>query len=222
MKDIIVILSKFPQNGKVKSRLVTANKISETEACHIYHELLENTITFFESSNKELCLSVSKEDKMQFQNSEFKKYDIIERDISGNIGQVILIEFEEQIKRGFDRIIISVSDVIYDNLNVVDIAFDSLLNNDVILGKSLDGGFYLIGMKEAINIFSNVVWSTKSVFGQVIENCKSKNLKVSCIEPISEIDIIDDIVVLFEKFQKDTALQLLYPNIWEKAKYLNS
>jgi uncharacterized protein len=46
-------------------------------------------------------------------------------------------------------------------------AFDSLTDHDVVLGPSVDGGYWLVGVHKPVSgMFSGIDWSTERVFSQ--------------------------------------------------------
>lgn len=59
----------------------------------------------------------------------------------------------------------------------------------VVLGGSNDGGYYLIGLKQAHrNLFHNVAWSTASVLAQTIERANEIDLEVELLIPWYDVD----------------------------------
>lgn len=47
-------------------------------------------------------------------------------------------------------------------------AFDALARHDVVLGPSRDGGYWLVGLRRPVDIFSNIQWSTPNVWEQTL------------------------------------------------------
>ena len=61
-------------------------------------------------------------------------------------------------------------------------AFDALLEKDVVLGPSTDGGYWLIGMKRPIDLFQNIEWGSSRVLEQTLAQAKRLGLQVRCFE----------------------------------------
>ena len=74
-----------------------------------------------------------------------------------------------------------------------------LQQNDLILGPSNDGGYWLIGLSEKIistNLYSpfiNINWGTKNVLQNTIDNFASSKFKYKFLDKKIDIDTIIDI-----------------------------
>mgnify|MGYP000082252809 CR=1 FL=1 len=55
---------------------------------------------------------------------------------------------------------------------------NELKNNDVVIGPTFDGGYYLIGMNTHHNeLFQQIKWSTDSVYQETLKHIKNYPLK---------------------------------------------
>ena len=74
-----------------------------------------------------------------------------------------------------------------------------LQQNDLILGPSYDGGYWLIGLSEKIlsshiNLpFINIKWGTQNVLQNTINNFSSTKFKYKFLDKKIDIDTIIDI-----------------------------
>ena len=74
-----------------------------------------------------------------------------------------------------------------------------LQQNDLILGPSNDGGYWLIGLSEKIIshhlnlLFTNIRWGTKNVLQNTLDNFASTKFKYKFLEKKIDIDNIIDI-----------------------------
>ncbi|YAG12321.1 hypothetical protein NSTC745_01593 [Nostoc sp. DSM 114161] len=51
------------------------------------------------------------------------------------------------------------------NAQILAIAFDKLRTFDLVLGPPIDGGYYLIGLRQLIpELFANIEWGSAQVF----------------------------------------------------------
>jgi len=77
--------------------------------------------------------------------------------------------------------------------------FRDLKQNDLILGPSNDGGYWLIGLSEKIISthlylpFINIRWGTENVLQNTIDNFASTKLKYKLLDKKIDIDTIFDI-----------------------------
>lgn len=102
----------------------------------------------------------------------------------------------ERIKHAFgyaftfhSKIVIIGSDCVTLKKRHLTQAFDLLNKNDVVIGPSDDGGYYLFGMKAFDrDYFQGIDWSTEKVLTQTVQIAKSKNHKFAMLEQLNDID----------------------------------
>jgi len=96
--------------------------------------------------------------------------------------------------------------IIFIGTDLPDLCHQDLLNtlkelqhNDLILGPSNDGGYWLIGLSEKMMLshtylpFINIKWGTKNVLQNTIDNFVSKKFKYKFLDKKIDIDTIIDI-----------------------------
>ena len=99
-----------------------------------------------------------------------------------------------------------IKNIIFTGTDLPDLCHLYLLNtirelkhNDLILGPSNDGGYWLIGLSKKIiskhlNLpFINIKWGTENVLQNTIDNFASKKLRYKLLDKKIDIDTIIDI-----------------------------
>ena len=99
-----------------------------------------------------------------------------------------------------------IKNIIFIGTDLPDLCHQDLLNtlkelqqNDLILGPSNDGGYWLIGLSEKIMSshlylpFINIKWGTENVLQKTIDNFASIKLKYEFLNKKIDIDTIFDI-----------------------------
>ena len=67
--------------------------------------------------------------------------------------------------------------------------------SDLVLGPSPDGGYYLIGLREAHpQLFKHIRWSSVHTMDDTLRNAKSIGLRTHSLEAMNDIDTIDDLL----------------------------
>ena len=80
---------------------------------------------------------------------------------------------------------------------LIDRAFSVLNQTDVIFGPAVDGGYYLIGLREQVlELFSNISWSTASVLKDSLTIVNNLNLSCELLETLPDIDRPEDLQYL--------------------------
>ncbi|MBL7056126.1 TIGR04282 family arsenosugar biosynthesis glycosyltransferase [Candidatus Woesearchaeota archaeon] len=184
MKEIIVVFAKYPEEGKVKTRL--GKEIGMEKAANIYKKLLENTIKNTSSKDYDVALCFSPKNKEK-EFEELLNIKIMNPQSKGNLGARMKDCFEHFLK-DYQKVIIIGSDLPDMNQEIIKESFEILETKDVALGPSTDGGYYLIGMKHLNELFSNIEWSTNTVLKETINKIKKNNLTFTLLKELKDID----------------------------------
>ena len=161
--NLLIMFAKNPEKEKVKTRL--ARKIGGEKAKRIYDQLLFKNICIHSRVAYDFMI-YAQGDLEYFSNVKAKKQ------MGTDLGERMLNSFKEELQY-YDRVVLVGSDLIVEN-TLVERAFEELEKCDVVIGPANDGGYYLIGMKKADDVFSNVRWSTSTVFEETVQKMKSK------------------------------------------------
>jgi rSAM/selenodomain-associated transferase 1 len=188
-KNLLLIFTRNPELGKVKSRL--AATIGPKKALIIYKELLNHT------HKTTVNLNAS---KWLFYSENIAKNDIWDENCfdkklqqGSDLGSKMKHAFEEGFKSGFEKIIIIGSDIYDLQQKHIEEAFVALENHNSVLGPSLDGGYYLLGMRKLNpEVFENKNWGSDSVQENTLIDLKS-SAPFFLLENLNDIDVISDI-----------------------------
>jgi len=106
-----------------------------------------------------------------------------------DLGQRMHQAFVAGAAQGVTRQVIIGMDCPQLTLPILQNAFDSLENHDLVLGPALDGGYYLIGLaKPFLPLFAGVAWSTDQVLNQTLDRANAGGLRSLLLEPLSDLD----------------------------------
>lgn len=181
----LIILLKNAKKGHAKTRLAAG--IGVDAAHDAYLHLLSCTQQLVEATHFTVYLYYSESlpevsARWQMQNGNYRLQS------DGDLGNRMLTAFTEVLAH-HDRAIIMGSDCPYITQGHLDQASDLLKANDVVYGPSLDGGYYLLGMKSPHQtLFTEIPWSTEEVLDKSLAQCKAAQLSVSLLEPLEDID----------------------------------
>lgn len=184
----LLVFSKVPIFGEVKTRL--ANGLGLQKALEIYHYLLKKTWEVIENLDCEVFIYWNQESPEIPENwNQFEK----RIQISGNLGEKMSKAFQDSFQNGSRKVVVIGSDCPTLNQSHVEEAFEKLDFTDVVLGPTLDGGYYLLGMKNyESDLFEGISWSTSSVFQETMSKIEEMNLKYELLELLNDIDTIKD------------------------------
>jgi rSAM/selenodomain-associated transferase 1 len=196
----LAIFCKTPERGFVKTRL--AASLGDQKALEIYLDLLkitdQETKPF--SSSRHLFLVSALEDSVEKMRSTLQQQDLfIDPKINfaiqqgEDLGQRMFAAFKNLFKNHRSVVLIG-CDLPDLTSALISKAFDALQSNDLVIGPSFDGGYYLIGLKKEIpGLFKEISWSSEKVLKQTLERAERLSLKVQLLEKLRDIDTLDDL-----------------------------
>ncbi len=187
-KNLIIVFTRNPELGKVKTRL--AKTIGDQSALNIYKFLLNHTEKTIRDSNadKALYYSVKVRHADIWDSKIYQKHQQIGEDL----GIKMLNAFKNGFENNYEKIVIVGSDLYDLNSNHIEEAFHKLNNHDVVIGPAEDGGYYLLGMKKLHSkVFLNKNWGTNTVRKDTLQDLKNES--VFLLETLNDIDTYEDI-----------------------------
>jgi rSAM/selenodomain-associated transferase 1 len=111
-----------------------------------------------------------------------------------NLGERLITAARWASDQGYTKFLFVGSDSPTLPIEYVKHALTLLESRDVVIGPSMDGGYYLIGFSEngaklAIpTIFEAVAWSTARVFRQTLDKIESVNAQLGLLPPWYDVD----------------------------------
>ena len=192
MSNHLIIFIKNPEVGKVKTRIATT--VGQERALDIYHQLLHITRSNILplSCQKHLCYSDYVDE-----NDDWLKTSFIKHCQTGiDLGQRMQNAFAELFSNRYDDIkkaIIVGSDCPTIDSILIEKAFCQLDQNDLVIGPTYDGGYYLLGMRDLKpEIFENISWSTDTVLTSTLNIINSFPWTYSLLPTLNDIDTFSD------------------------------
>ncbi|MDT0558507.1 TIGR04282 family arsenosugar biosynthesis glycosyltransferase [Ichthyenterobacterium sp. W332] len=187
-KNLIIIFTRNPELGKVKTRL--AKTIGDESALNIYRFLLEHTEKTVRKINvdKAIYYSVAIHDNDIWDANMYTKF----KQEGIDLGQRMCNAFKNAFIDNYKKVLIVGSDLIDLQPKHIEDAFLALETNDIVIGPAQDGGYYLLGMKILHKkLFKNKFWGTHSVFKDTMEDLENET--VFLLEELNDIDTFEDL-----------------------------
>lgn len=194
-KKALIIFTRYPEIGKTKTRLIPAIGAEKsanlqrlmTEKTLNSIELLTNIIDvevniYFQGGNKELM--------QQWLGDKYNFYPQIE----GDLGEKMYSAFKDNFDKKNEQIIIIGVDCLELSIDILQEAFLALNNHDLIIGKALDGGYYLLGLNTLEkSLFDNIKWGTNQVFYQTMSIVQKLNYITYQLPVLRDVDRSEDL-----------------------------
>jgi len=186
-KCAVGIFVKFPEPGKVKTRL--GKDIGDIEAATIYKQIMESQIRKLDIPSWNFFLIYAPSDKRDYF-SRLSKNILAQQGI--DLGEKLKNSFSILLEK-FDKVIIIGSDIPDINEDTIKNAIAILNEKEVVIGPCVDGGYYLIGMRHPYDLFSDVEWSTSHVLKRTVSIIDKKGLSFSKLSELEDIDSIQNL-----------------------------
>lgn len=193
--DALVILTKAPEPGRSKTRLVpplTAEEAAALAKALLIDQLenaaaihgIERFVAYTPESAADAVAALAPEGFRCFAQE------------GRSLGERMSHAFEHLFARGARSVILIGSDLPPVPRGVFHEGFAVLAGGraDVVLGPSADGGYYLVGMNRPVGaVFEDITWSRADVLSRTIEKLKTLNLNYELLPSWYDIDTATDL-----------------------------
>ena len=187
-KNLIIIFVRNPELGKVKTRL--SKTIGNQKALKTYILLLDHTKAVLDKLSTDKVVYYSEE--IQYNDLWSDTHYQKKKQKGDDLGARMENAFETAFKEGYKNVVIVGSDLYDLRPTHLEAAFKALETHEFVLGPSLDGGYYLLGMKTLYPaLFKSKNWGTSSVLEDTLKNLKQENVKL--LEALNDIDTFEDL-----------------------------
>lgn len=190
MRTALLIFVKNPALGKVKTRL--AKTIGDKNALKIYQFLLDHTneITFDLDMEKFVYYSDYIPTKDEWSPMKYQK----ELQKGAHLGEKMNNAFKQAFDEGNQKVLLIMPDCPKMSDAIIDKAFKSLDNHDVVIGPTNDGGFYAIGMSKYVSqVFDNKTYETATLYEDTVQTIEKANCTYFKMQELVDVDTEEDL-----------------------------
>jgi rSAM/selenodomain-associated transferase 1 len=192
--NALLIFARAPNPGKVKTRL--AKKLGDKKAADFYQLCTDTTLKEISRLPRGIERYVFFDepvDKCQIERLSGLGFKIEVQD-GENLGQRLSNAFKMVLVNGAKKVVIVASDVPDLSTSTMKQALNGLDKNDVVIGPCYDGGYYLIGLKEAHQrLFERISWGTERVCQQTLDTARENGLTILQLRHLIDIDTETDL-----------------------------
>ena len=199
MQQKLIVFTRYPEPGKAKTRLIPA--LGEAGAAALSRHMTEHTLTqvqqlsLKETLSVEVCFAGGTVDLMR---QWLGQGWIYTHQGEGDLGDRMARSLQTAFNSGVQRTIIIGTDCPDLNNSLLETAFQALDTHDLVLGPTVDGGYYLIGLSRFIpELFTGIAWSTSTVLPQTLTIAETLRLAIAQLPKLSDVDYPEDLAVWF-------------------------
>ncbi|MDR1774662.1 MAG: TIGR04282 family arsenosugar biosynthesis glycosyltransferase [Clostridioides sp.] len=218
-KKAIIIFTRVPVAGYTKTRLMPFLSGDECERLHT--AFIKDIAKICSTVNAEpiVCYKTEKNAKIDIKTLIKSKYYFLQEGES--LGDKMRNAFEKVFSLGYEKIVLIGTDIPQITENIINNSFEKLENNDIVINPTVDGGYYLVGMRRFIPwIFEVEHYGISTVFEETVTKIREKNISICIGEKCMDIDTKEDFLKLHEeiKFIQDEKIKYTHQIVSEIMK----
>ena len=197
------MFAKYWAPGKVKTRL--AATIGQEHAAQAYRAMLHYLVDSLSAVGDQRTIAFTPQDTQQkfagLTTSVPQSWALVPQ-AEGSLGDRMTHFFESSFSSEFEdsdqrNVVLIGSDCPAITPALCAEAFELLRSNDVVLGPTPDGGYYLVGMAgQYRDVFAGITYSIESVLEQTTQKMQADQIKYALLEPREDVDEFDNLVSL--------------------------
>src|SRR6266436_252846 len=198
---LLVIMAKAPRPCSVKTRL--AQSLSLQSVTELYRCLLSDTIALAQSLDQvEVVIMCPVPDVEELSRAVGITVPIVAQTGQGLAAGLTSV-FAHFTTRGHQRVIAFNSDSPHLPASVLVAAFDSLESDDLVVGPTYDGGYYLVGARASYpGLFTSDGMGTGSALETLLRRAGALGLSVHLTDPFYDIDVAADLSQLADDLKR--------------------
>jgi rSAM/selenodomain-associated transferase 1 len=190
----VAIMAKAPRPGEVKTRLCPP--LSLADAAELYRRFLLDKIEQVRSLRAaSLAIAYTPVEARPFFEEVAPGFVLVPQR-GTDLGNRLANSLGELLDSGHRGALAIDSDTPTLPLGFLQQALElvTMPQNDVVLGPTEDGGYYLIGLRTVHReLFESMAWSTNQVLPETLRRADAKGLRVACLPPWYDIDTAGDL-----------------------------
>ena len=209
MNDALILFLKYPERSKVKTRI--AASLGDDFAFGLYTAFIKDLLVMAGIIGADKILAIDGPAGVSVDSLDFGTGYSVIRQNGEDIGDRMRNAFMHVFHSGYEKAVLIGSDLPGLPAAWVENALAALDTTDAAIGKSTDGGYYLIGFRKETfspDYFKGITWSTSSVFQQTIEKFSRLKKSISMLPEWIDIDDHNDLKQFYERNSDGTGAAL--------------
>lgn len=199
----ILLYAKYPEPGRVKTRLISA--LGPDGAAELYRafllDMIESLLSTFPDA---LRIGVADSEDVPRMAALIQEVQFprplsvpIEAQFGEDLGARMATSFATHFSRRSSPLMIVGSDHPTLPATYIQAGRSMLTTKDVVLGPAEDGGFYTIGLsRDVVHIFDELPWSTPDLYDVIIKRLSDTNLSIGLLPEWYDVDTPRDLARL--------------------------
>lgn len=199
----LVVMAKAPRVGHVKTRLNGA--VPPAEVVRLSECMLRDTLDLARSLPGVHVAVMCPPDDVAPLASMLPGVEVVAQDGTG-LAAALTSVFRRFVAAGFSRVIALDADSPHLPAAILDAAFGSLDEEDLVVGPTEDGGYYLVGASAAHSgLFDAAALGTSSACDALRHSARARSLSVATARVWYDVDVEADLLRLAAELRDEPA-----------------
>lgn len=199
MRDHLILFTRFPEPGRVKTRLIPA--LGAAGAAKLHKQMTEHCVNRIAPmcNGSKLALTIFYSGgSFSRMNNWFPHVHQVKQQ-GPDLGRRMAAAFVHARSLGGRRIILFGSDCPELDRKLIHQALELLDNHDLVLGPTFDGGYYLLGISAGYQasdltiLLTDIPWGTADVLQKTLARIKATNFSCALLPILHDIDRPEDL-----------------------------
>jgi uncharacterized protein len=202
----VVVMAKHPQPGRVKTRL--QGSLSPEQAAEVQRVFVQHMIgRLSRLAPASLVTYVDPPDAAEAVSQLLLEHDIeVCPQVPGDLGARLAGAAQAALRR-WPRVLLMGVDSPDIPANALFDAAGKCAEADVVLGPTLDGGYWCLGLTGAVDassLLDGIAWSTGDEYQQTLDRTHRLGLKVAVASQWSDVDHPQDLASLIQRLEQSS------------------
>lgn len=201
MKEAIIIFTRVPIPGQTKTRL--EKFLTKEECANVHKNFLKDIKATCDNLDKDVFVFYTPKDKDNILSSIFGNKVTYKIQEGIDLGEKMYNAIDYVLNQKYKSCILIGTDIPFLEEHDLSTAFNILENKDIVLGPTLDKGYYLVGMKKPTKaIFKNIEYGYGNVLDNTISSIKNSNLSYGLTNKNIDIDEEEDLFYCYDEIKR--------------------
>lgn len=205
--DYLLIFTRYPRAGSSKTRLI--GELGAEGAARLQRRLTERVVEAARRLAEQYPVHVQvhfcggDEERLNGWLGSLVFRPQVAGDLGCKMGAAIRAAIEEMVTAAGSVVLVG-SDIPQIDASLLRQAYRTLVDHEVVLGPSRDGGYYLVGLTAAAAprvlplLFDRMSWSTETVLSKTLGRLGANGCSVQLLPTLRDIDRPEDLALVRE------------------------
>lgn len=209
-------MSRVPVANKTKTRLL--GSLDGEECAELHRCFLRDLFSMAGEIEDRVDIFLSYSPEGAYSLMEDLLPDFVEAfpQVEGTLGQKMGQAIKRVLDLGYDSVILTGTDIPSIEGRDIISGFRELEERDLVLAPTMDGGYYLIGMKayQAYLFEEDYKWGGQSVFEASLRRIREQGQSVALLRERLDIDTREDLDLFLDQVKNDPVMAGRTQNSW--------